>query len=843
MRISNRWKFAALMIALTVGLEIVPSALAQDAEYDPPHQKPGPATERIYFQSFHVDLAGGAIQAGDMDFYLFSLKTEAARQIKDAPGIKVYQAPATMISLILNPAPAPEGELNPFSIRDVRFAMQHAVNRRFIAQEIYKGLAEPMLAQVGPFDYDYLTIYNQIKEQDITYDPDLARQMVDKAMTEAGAVLQDGVWHFNGRPVRLNFIIRVEDERREVGDLIRTELGNLGFTVSPTYLSFAPAILSVYSSDPQLLQWHLYTEGWGRGSADRYDFGTINSMAAPWLGNMPGWQEVGFWQYENERLDELGKKLFQGSFRSVEERNQIYQDMTRLAVEESVRIWLATIVNSLPASQDMKGVTQDISVGPKSIWTLREAYVPGKDILTVGNLWVWTERTTWNPIGGFGDVYSNDIWQNIHDPPLWRDPFTGVPIPFRADYEITTAGPDGTLDVPADAVTWDAVQDTFVPVEAGTSAISKVIFDYSKFFQSKWHNGQPITMADVIYSIAQGFDIALDEDKSRIEFAIAVTSQPFLETLRAIRILDENRLEVYADFWHFEENYIAEYASLTSLSMPWEILAAMDKLVFEDRRAAYSATAARRFSVPWINLVMDNDTRLVKRALINMRNDGEYPASVFQVGDTTLATAEEARQRYDAALEWIDEHGMAIISNGPFQLIRYDPPAQFAEIVAFRDPSYPFKPGDWYRGAPPIIQFDSVDTAGIGIGSPATIDITLQGPGQVQVRYLLFDPATGEIVSTGDAVQESTIKYAVQIPSDVTVGLVPGLYHLFVIASSDQVSSVAERRIDIEAVTGEVPALVTPTVPSSVVATPTATPTSGGRGFSCSGPLMARSSR
>ena len=91
--------------------------------------------------------------------------------------------------------------------------------------------------------------------------------------------------------------------------------------------------------------------------------------------------------------------------------------------------------------------------------------------------------------------------------------------------------------------------------------------------------------------------------------------------------------------------------------------------------------------------------------------------------------------------------------------------------------------------------------------------------------------------------QESTVKYSVQIPSDVTVGLVPGLYHLFVIASSDQVSSVAERRIDIEAVTGEVPALVTPTASPSVVATPTATPTSGGRGFSCSGPLLARSSR
>jgi hypothetical protein len=82
----------------------------------------------------------------------------------------------------------------------------------------------------------------------------------------------------------------------------------------PTALAsgFAPALLTVYGTDPALLQWHIYTEGWGRGAAERYDSGTINQMYAPWLGNMPGWQEVGFWQYEHERLDEVGMRIFQG---------------------------------------------------------------------------------------------------------------------------------------------------------------------------------------------------------------------------------------------------------------------------------------------------------------------------------------------------------------------------------------------------------------------------------------------------------------------------------------------------------------------------------------------------
>ena len=827
-----------MIIGLVLGLELLPAAFAQTEEYQPPHQKPGPASERIHFSLVHVDLASTALRAGDIDMYVFSLKTEAARELKDVQGIKVYQAPAGMISLILNPAPAPGGELNPFSIREVRFALQYAVNRRFITQEIYKGLAEPMLAQAGPFDFDYLTVYEQLKEQDITYDPEFARQVVSDAMTNAGAVLQDGRWNFNGKPIQLKFIIRVEDERRDVGDLIRAELDKLGFVVNPTYQNFAPAILSVYGTDPQLFQWHLYTEGWGRGAAERYDYATINSMAAPWIGNMPGWQEVGFWQYESQRLDELGKKLFLGDFQSQEERNQLYQEMTRISVDESVRIWLATIVNSLPASDEVQGITQDITAGPKSIWTLREAYIPGNDTLKVGNLWVWTERSTWNPVGGFGDVYSNDIWQNVHDPPLWRDPFTGVPVPFRATYEVTTAGPGGKLDVPSDAFLWNAEQEAFVSVPAGTRATSKVTFDYSKYFQSNWHHGQPITMADVIYSIYQRFDMTFDEDKSRVEFALAVTSKPFLETIRGLRIVGDDKLEVYVDYWHFVEDYIAEYAGLSGLSMPWEVQAAMDQLVFQDRRAAYSNTAAQRFNVPWINLVMDNDSRLLRRAMLEMREEGRYPANVFQIGDTSLVTPEEAQQRYDAALAWIQEHGMAVISNGPFQLSRFDPPAQFAELQAFRDPTYPFKPGDWYRGAPPTVQFESIESTNIGIGSPATINIGLQGPGQVEVRYVLVDPVTGEAIANGNAQRVSATQYTIELSPETTAGLAPGLHHLFVIAFSDEVSSLAERRLDIEAVTGDVPPLSTATAAPS----PTPSPAAGGR-FSCSGPPLSLADR
>ena len=157
-----------------------------------------------------------------------------------------------------------------------------------------------------------------------------------------------------------------------------------------------------------------------------------------------------------------------------------------------------------------------------------------------------------------------------------------------------TAGPEGTLPIPDGAVMWDAVQDVWAPVASGSAAKSKVTFDYTQFLQSFWQHGPPITMADVIYPIAQGYEIAFDEAKVQIETALGITSRPLYETFKGY-VIGESTIEVYVDYWHFEEGYIASYASPSGVSTPWEILAAMDDVVFEKRRGAYSDTTAARF--------------------------------------------------------------------------------------------------------------------------------------------------------------------------------------------------------------------------------------------------------
>ena len=792
----------ATVLAVVLTLGVIAgggSVLAQSPdEYDAPHDRPGPAVDTIHYRSFNVDLAPQELQRDEMDMYIFNLKTDAAQALRGDDSIELYEAPASTISLILNPAPAPEGQLNPFSLTEVRRAIHHLVNREFITQEIYKGLARPMYTHVNPFDFDYTVVAEMLARQDLAYDPERARAAIAAAMTAAGASMVDGVWNYDGEPIRLKFIIRVEDERRDVGDLIRAELESAGFLIAPIYHQFAPAILTVYSTDPQLFEWHMYTEGWGRGAAERYDSATINQMAAPWLGNMPGWQESGLWQYENARLDDLGQRIFRGDFQDKAERNALYQEATRVSVEESVRVWLATIITTFPASSGIVGVTEDVSAGPKLQWTFREAYVPGEDTLTVGHLWVWTERSTWNPVSGFGDIYSSDVWRNLADPAMTRHPFTGIPIAMRATYDVETSGPNGKLAVPADTQIWDANAGRWTGVGSGIEATSKVTFDYSKFFQAPWHHGQQITMADLVYDIYQTFDMVYGPEKSQVEFALSTVSRPLLDTVRGFRVLDENRIEVYVDYWHFVDDYIAEYAVPGGMTMPWEVLAAMDDIVFDQRRAAYSDTSAQRFGVPWLSLVQDRDARTVDRTLAQFERESFVPTAALTIGGETLVTEAEALGRYQAAQAWFDERNLMVISNGPFYLERFDPPAQFAELKAFRDENYPFKPGDWYFGAAEPISVEPESVSGIAIGQALDVSVNVEGPGELGVRYVWSDPATGNIVKSGDATAADG-GFVVPFSAGETAALIPGLYRLSITAYSDELSTVSERVLTVEA--------------------------------------------
>jgi peptide/nickel transport system substrate-binding protein len=225
----------------------------------------------------------------------------------------------------------------------------------------------------------------------------------------------------------------------------------------------------------------------------------------------------------------------------------------------------------------------------------------------------------------------------------------------------------------------------------------------------------------------------------------------------------------------------------------------MDLLVFDQRRAAYSDTAASRYSVPWLNLVLDRDARLLRRVLVDLQNEETAPEAVMRLpGQESLISSEDAAARFEAALDWFDERNHFVISNGPYLLQRYDSAAQFAELQAFRDEAYPFKPGDHAFGQPELVEVSDVEAGSLVPGEPFEARISLSGPGQPGLRYLLLDTATRQVVQQGEA-DASEGGFTVRLPAETTTGLEGGLYQLVLAGYSDQLSQITERSVELQA--------------------------------------------
>ncbi|MEM0057127.1 MAG: ABC transporter substrate-binding protein [Candidatus Geothermarchaeota archaeon] len=807
----------------------------------------GPASDKITIMRVPIERVPDALATNAIDMYIYSLRPAQAALLKGLPGVVLFQAPAGLIDLVLNPAPVSveklEGNLsireaaarlgippeaivnhrieideekgkvftvvelgakpgvgiNPFAFKKVRLALNYIVDRATIIDTVLKGFGAPMYTFLSQFDPDYSTIADIVEKYEFRYDPSYADKLITEALSQVGAVKSGGKWLYEDKPITVIFIIRVEDERKDVGLMISAELKRLGFEVSELLMTFADAISTVYGTDPAEFKWHIYTEGWGKGALEKYDSSTIAQFGASWPGYMPGWAETGFWNYVNKTIDELTLRIYQSDYKSKKERDELYRRATEMIIQEGIRVWIATRLDVTVARSEVKGLTVDLGAGLRGIWTLREAFVEGRRELKVGHLWAWTATSAWNVWGGFADVYSVDPMRATVDPSIWRHPFNGLPIPFRATYVVATAGPEGTLPVPETAVIWDSVNDRWVNVPAGTTAKSKVVFDLSKYIGAKFHNGITISMADVVGAIAYTFDLVYDPVRSKLEPRIVSLSKPALDTIKGYEFdVANKRVTVYVDYWHFDENYIADWASV-GVTNPVEIHQVTFELAL-DRRDETRYVLYQRARYEWFSLVYPDHVKRVRETLEKYLNNKE----VFELVNrycNDLLTFDEWNKRIEADLAWIDRYGNAWISQGPFMLTKLDKDAQVIELTAFRDPTYPFKPGDWYFGVPALTTIKSIAVESpiphkIVPGSDAAISIDVAGISPLTVKYILKDP-WGSIVATGDAEKVTDTKFVIKLPSGFTSELAPGAHYTLVTIAASEIVALPDLKKEI----------------------------------------------
>jgi peptide/nickel transport system substrate-binding protein len=199
-----------------------------------------------------------------------------------------------------------------------------------------------------------------------------------------------------------------------------------------------------------------------------------------------------------------------------------------------------------------------------------------------------------------------------------------------------------------------------------------------------------------------------------------------------------------------------------------------------------------------------------------------FPENVFTVLGKRYETLEGALARYRALQSWLKSYDLAVVSNGPYILSDFDPAGQYAELRAYRDQTYPFKPGKWYFGTverPRLQRIEGVVT----IGADTRITLSTIGAGEVAVSYILRDPVTGAVLDSGSGKAAGGV-YTIKLPAEKTSRLTPGYLELTAVVYSEDVAqaNTVTQRVEVRR---EAPVTETRTAQT----TPTTTPVQEGQ--------------
>ena len=727
-----------------------------------------------FIQYLDENTALEEVRNGNLDVYYYTISPDRLETHQAREGLQVFDSTGISYSILLNPAESEK--FNPFSIKEVRFALNYLVDRKLIVNELMGGFGSPIISYYGPSVPEYLTVIEQLESFNFKYNPGLANEIINKALKEKGAEKINGKWQMNEESITITMFIRSDDPvRKSIGEILAVELEKIGFTVKKDFGDLNKAYVIVYGSNPSDLKWNLYTEGWARSDFVRYDSIGLAQMYSPWFSNMPGFNDPTYWNYKNDKIDELTQTIYTGDFESSKERTELIQDAMVEGVNESVRIFLASKINQYVANEKVSGIVNDFGAGVPSRFTPINAKSDDNEFV-IGVKQIY--QAAWNPVMGLSDSYSRHIWGIISDPATFKHPFTGETFPVRAKWQVETAGPNGKLDVPQEAKRWNPVLQKWDNVSPDTLATSKVVFDF-KF--SNWHNGEKMDMNDILHSLyfTTEWGTQTDENDKTFDTEFTPRAAQSIETVIGVNPIDEDTLEVYVDYWHFDEGEIADWAILWN-SMPWEVTVAMEKAVM-DGKVSFSRSGATSKNVNWLSLIVPKDANIIRGYLQEFKENNYIPEALNENNQNL----KYYQDRYDSSIKWIENNNHAVISNGPFYLESYAPESRTITVKAFDDDSYPFKIDKWKEFEDtkfPMIEKINMKKI---IQKDEEFQMEIETENTDFIRYFLIN-SKGKITST-ETIKINEKNTTIILSSEETKELGIGANNIKIFAISDSV--------------------------------------------------------
>ena len=625
-----------------------------------------------------------------------------------------------------------ETYFNPFAIREVRFAMNYLISRSHIISDIHFGSGEPMFGCIRPThpaDRYLEPVYNALGltgDGNVYYALDVFNEAMEDAVSQVeayGHTLErrdDGLWYFDGEPVTVKFIIRIEDERREIGDYVADLIEDyLGFTVERLYWDRRTAFSVVFVTPPSDYEWNIYTGEWVGGSVP--NIWVDESPAwfyAAWYGYVPSSVEpkhknsltVGeALEYIGGGSESRGLELLETRYYDTPEslgpilswteeevtyflknfninRNAAlmtphlnpdvvpeetmwitnedqYWDLQRistlLGILESPRVFLMENIEFYAGSRErMESIVPEPNTGIGNRWSVMTAVTPDS-ILRIGTTGRFLSPT--NPVGGMLDRYTWNVMGLVRDYGASTN-FNGDVAPYRCSWTLER----GPFSVPSDALIYNQ-SEGWIPVHAGENAGVRVSVHCNI---GTWHDGIAGDINDVKNYVAFLYTwTSMDySDDPYYDSWLAWSGDTLkLQNVLGFQWTDDGYV-VYGTYEHPLDDAVTSSQYIFYPSLPWEIYWAMGELVANSSKYGvdreYSFTGNGGVGIDLLNSTHVQDLRTVISAIL----EDDSIAGSFPGIDWSSAS-----ERLSADLSFSELHGHLFISNGPYYIEAYSP--------------------------------------------------------------------------------------------------------------------------------------------------------------------------
>ncbi len=774
----------------------------------------------VFIREPNQDAAIARLAAGDIDVFADDVAGEALVQaIADAGNIQTRTQYGLFDEIFFNGGVCTdETLLNPFQSAKMREAMNYAIDRNYVSDELYAGLAVPKIVPHAEASIDRGLIAPEIRalESKYAYDLEKAREIVTAEMEALGATMEDGKWMYNGAPVTLIGLIRIEDTRKEIGNYFATQMEDLGFTVERVERTSGELSPLWIGSNPAECQWNWYTGAWSQTAIDRESPFAFEQY---YTDRVLPWENQAVFETP-ERLSEISLALFNNSFSNLDEKLELIREGLPIALEMSPRIWVTSRTSLIPFS-DTVNATTDLAGGLSGAamwpWTTYIAdQVGGSMTIAMPDIWV----EPYNPIGGSNWVFDTMIKNGVTDQATLPDPNTGLSWPSRIERAEIVAQEgfpmNVTLDwvdlsfepeivVPDDAwVSWDAENQVFltageVYTETETAIFkSTVYYPEDMFTTLKWHDGTPISVADFVMGMITNFDLA-DENSPYYDENLASGREQFLSAFKGVRIVSTDPLVIE----HYGDNPSLDAENSVNAWWPgdpgaydfgdaaWHNMAIMLRGE-ENGGFAFTTDKASSNEIEWTSMVAGPSLEVMATELAAATEEGSIP---YAPTLSQYLSEDDIAQAYSNLAEFARRYGHYYLGTGPYFLQGVFPIE--GQAILANNPDHPDAANRWDRFGPPAIAEVEIDGPGrVTIGEEAIFDVFIdnQSNGEpyaiddvTSVQYLLFD-ASNNLVENGQAEADSDGLWTVTLSADTTAALAEGSNRLDIVVISNLVA-------------------------------------------------------